>query len=869
MVTSTSNNAIMTARTAATMKQSSPKWAVAAAASSLMVVVLMASSTVTAAATATASAASEQQQQQQPIFRVRHRRNNNNNRGLQDLQQGQEQFDTMMNVIPTLSQDDGMIDAELPPLTLELIGTNGTQLSLPALFQIEFTMSDYLTELLQDRWPDTSSNNVDIDGSSNVDGIAYNNNGEVIKPVPALNRVRTIVVSDAPMYEDEDEDDTTAGGNGGNGGRGRGRHLEFTQSIHRLDRNHNRPRQQQQQQHRLQQHRHLRLLQQQQQRELQQAEDAAGTAMIGNTLQLVATLTFVDQSPPPAGDVETSSTTPETETETGNGTEGAEGDDNSLRQSAPADAEAAAAFFSLPDEESLEVAAGDAWNDMNFYFGNFLYPAVTINANDPAVQEEFLDLRGVESGSLYPTSAPVDVDVTTPTSPPDDEEEEEEEDPVEEPATATTAAPTEASGGSVTLTGSGGSDGDRGNTIASINDETYASQNSGDGGVDPLYPAIAAGVACFLCTIIVLGYRRQARHSELIGNKSDLNLDDGEEPPIHVHNSTFLDDGEEEIEVEDEHIKRERSMVGIQCGPSRRNRNDHDYDQFSSGDDYGSSSQRDSNYNFNYDYDLNGIGDDGANPGSRSMRDMYGGSSLVDDTQSEQSSAGYDGGNSRNNYVPQQYQQSASTRNSSEADELDIYASLSPEEKKIFLRYINQGYPVQQAKDMILSDRGQGPPRSRRQQPSSRSPEEKIQSELMPDGHTMIHIPSNLDGGGSSGGRGGGSRIIGHDGQIMLHGNSSNRRQQHGSRSMRVMMTETASSIGSNSFDDRDYLRNASSGSLNGPVADPIMEHGESSGGGTNNRFSFNRSSKSSSRQQQRPVRGQVADPNVMSLPDY
>ena len=175
---------------------------------------------------------------------------------------------------------------------------------------------------------------------------------------------------------------------------------------------------------------------------------------------------------------------------------------------------------SLPSESALQGVAGDAWNDLNNFLTNYLY--VAIGAQGETVQQEFMNLESVKTVQDFPTSPPTAAPTPPPTS------------ATEDTTDKDTPQEGDADGGD-------GSD----PSIAQVNDSSNLVAQE---GMNPLYPALIAGLTVFLCTIIVLGYRRH-RSTELIGNK---------EESLEVRN-TFTQDGDEELEVEDPYMKGQYS----------------------------------------------------------------------------------------------------------------------------------------------------------------------------------------------------------------------------------------------------------------------------------------------------------------------
>ncbi|KAG7337597.1 hypothetical protein IV203_021853 [Nitzschia inconspicua] len=390
------------------------------------------------------------------------------------------------------------------------------------------------------------------------------------------------------------------------------------------------------------------------------------------------------------------------------------GNTNNQGSNAESDTNTKNGALSLPPDEMLVGAAGDAWNDLTV-FEEYLFDAIGRQGSE--VVAEFANLQSVSSTAVFPTTPPTVAPTTTPTD-------------------ETSPADPDETGDKV---------------VSSINDSSNL--QAPQTGIDPLYPALIAGIAVFLCTIIVLGYRRR-RSSDLIGNKAD--------PAVNVHD-TFTLDGDEEIEVED-------PFVDQRLKKSRR--------QSSQSDDSDSD-----------DIAGRGLGLCGRNPicAPRTVDPiLYQPSFEEEDRDHER-------------YSEQSRFRSPPIAGVPQED-MDLYADLTPAEKKQFLRYMHSGMSIEEASRLVLESRQNHlstsavPTSSRRgmsmadQHLDPRQQQQyshQINSEVMPDGQTTVHIPHYMSG---------------HPVPARPHNRS-------------LVLEEADSSVDS-SFDDRDYHRHNSGGGM-------------------------------------------------------
>ncbi len=450
-------------------------------------------------------------------------------------------------------------------------------------------------------------------------------------------------------------------------------------------------------------------------RTLQDAGDDGGPA--GVEVDLRATLTFRDAGDgAAAGDVEGATDIEFNDAEP----------DSESTSSSPSSA-------SVPSQEALEGAAGDVWNDLSTF--ETVYLADVLSAEDESLRQEFASLDSMTTAAVFPTSAPASpgtappVALTAPTEAP-----------------TATPAPTPA------------------RVVAGINDSAVPPPQQD--GMNPLWPALIVGIAVFLCTIIVLGIRRQRHIDDLIGNKSD--------PSIHVHDNMTLE-GDEEIEVED------RLFAGAGGTEDRDDAAEGIvYLQPPDVSDFALSS--------GIDDDRNGAA--GVGGYRRSNRASSRPSGVI--------------ASPRNSM--QQHREDQSPPSSSRilevppTEDYDTYATMDATEKRAFLTLIRSGMSVPDASEQILIDRqhhpavgaGSGLSGERRSLGGGRmsaSARQKLQSEIMADGQTMVHIPQHLADNG----------VVGPSAQPRQYTPS--------------MLMSEASSVAS-SFDDREYLQVGDDGAI-------------------------------------------------------
>ncbi|KAL3922406.1 MAG: hypothetical protein SGILL_002221 [Bacillariaceae sp.] len=529
----------------------------------------------------------------------------------------------LLDFIPTFSEDG--INAEMPVLKLQLQGLSGEPLSDNAYDAIQYAMSDYLRDFLQEKWPSTSTSDYDA-GAQGDAAEARNEDGSSskINAIPALTNVKTEILADRPIAR-----------------------------------------------------RSLRS------RDLQAA---------GNEVDVLATLTFRDLESAAAS-------------ENNGGIEYHQGDSDS----------------SVPSEEVLSAAAGDAWNDLTA-FEEYLFEAV--GREDDTVKQQFVTLEGLASAEDFPTSPPTAA--PTPAATPE--------------ATTATEGTTGGDGGDET-------DADRGDsTVAGVEEGNPVVQSSG--GINPLYPALIAGFAVFLCTIIVLGYRRR-RPTDLIGNKDEH---------VQVHD-TFNLDGDEEIEVENPYFESDKK----QKNKSRSFRSRSVKQPQDDMDDDNSEVENRSKPTFCV-----------RPPGMRAPQnlDQTYDESFEEDEQYESEHSG----------IP------PPSIGDVDREDMDLYADLTQAEKQQFLRYMHSGMSIEEASQLVLEARQNHAsarylPQGGSGSTSTRS-KQRLDSEVMADGRTTVHIPEQLADGNAP----------------------SSRRFQSS-----LVLAETDSSVNS-SFDDRDYHQSSKRG---------------------------------------------------------
>jgi hypothetical protein len=183
----------------------------------------------------------------------------------------------------------------------------------------------------------------------------------------------------------------------------------------------------------------------------------------------------------------------------------------------------------VPSELELEFAAGYAWNDLTSFRNHLLVAATIENL------ETFQGIENIDSLEDFPAGVDQEAEDTTLV---EDEEEEQqnEEDPseVEPEVTAPSGSSLNVAAASSSL------------------------RESGTDRMNPLWPSLIVGLAVFLFTIIILGYRKhKARGNDQFffgRGRSNGSFKKPDNVLIHVNlnddNSTMQ--GDEEIEVEDQ-----------------------------------------------------------------------------------------------------------------------------------------------------------------------------------------------------------------------------------------------------------------------------------------------------------------------------
>jgi hypothetical protein len=348
---------------------------------------------------------------------------------------------------------------------------------------------------------------------------------------------------------------------------------------------------------------------------------------------------------------------------------------------------------SVPSEEVLLGAAGDLWNDLSTFINEYLYKTLAAEG----VEAEFANLDTVVSKEVFPTSPPTESPTSAPTStnnvPPEDENSQVDNNE---------------------------------NSVSQIVDSSNMNAQP-DSSVNPLYLALGVGVTVFLCTVIVLGMRRQ-RHTELIGNKPEA---------VAVH-ERYNQDGEQEIEVEDHYFSSCNTQV-----PGAVSNNRGAAGRGICGMLSPRSRALDNTYDDSFDEDLDG-----------EHLDSHG---SVDDEDPAPSIAGV------------------------AREDMDLYADLTSDEKQLFLEYMHSGMSIEEASQQILEDRQRRSSvmRSPRASYGQRKSNQRLRSEVMSDGKTMVHIPQHLS-----------------------HPSARKFAQP-------MLLSEADSSVAS-SFDDREYYANHS-----------------------------------------------------------
>jgi hypothetical protein len=621
----------------------------------------------------------------------------------------------LFEFIPTFSEDG--TDAELPLLSIQLLATNmttdgtTTMLSEDAYDAIQIAMNEYITEALGNtRWSSTNSIN---------------------PTTPIMSGVRSEIIAERILYMVPDRRQRSLLRNIGGGS------ISSSRSSSR--------------------------------RTLQDSGD-------GVEIDLKATLTFRD------GKADEDGTTTEveaSENEIGTGDIEFNNDGDSVESSTAS----STSTLSVPSQQELEAAAGDIWNDLSTFENVYLADVLAREENE-ALRQEFVNIESMASATVFPTSAPSSTAAATNA-------------PVS--LTAPTEAPSTITAPETTSTPT------IGDMIAGIN-EAEAPPVQRD-GINPLWPALIVGIAVFLFTIILLGYRRQRYLDDLIGNKAD-------DMSLHIHDSMTLS-GDEEIEIEDP-VYQPDAMDEVGDGTDRGIVSNRNIPTSGGGATFEASdaavpSSNNNNYNIlthsvpypfstlkgrTYDVSLKG-GNDGPNATRSST--TYGRTDMTGSVfSSNRTSSGgliksprssmhnHRRGQSKHDEPPPTHVLEIPPTE----EDYDTYATMDSSEKRTFLRLIKSGMSVPDASEHILKERQlrysaktddggrsssthSGVIRSLSGRMSS-SAKQTLQSEIMEDGKTTVHVPQHLT--------------------------------DSSAQYIPCMMMSEASSVAS-SFDDREYLQ--------------------------------------------------------------
>ena len=180
-----------------------------------------------------------------------------------------------------------------------------------------------------------------------------------------------------------------------------------------------------------------------------------------------------------------------------------------------------------PSELELNFAAGHAWNDLSSFQNHLLVAALIDNIST------FDGMQKIDAVETFPDNVQAE-EIVVVEEVVGEEGNEEEEEVQEDPPRGDVQSPS--TGSSL--------------NIASANS---AVKQSGTDRLNPLWPALIVGIAVFLFTIILLGYRKhKSRENDPFsfgrGRGFSKKTDD---VMIHIINDTSTLEGDEEIEVED------------------------------------------------------------------------------------------------------------------------------------------------------------------------------------------------------------------------------------------------------------------------------------------------------------------------------
>ncbi|OEU09892.1 hypothetical protein FRACYDRAFT_248142 [Fragilariopsis cylindrus CCMP1102] len=234
----------------------------------------------------------------------------------------------------------------------------------------------------------------------------------------------------------------------------------------------------------------------------------------GNQITIETTLSFRDDDDDKSEDEDS---------EIGTGTATRESDNDTPNTSA-----------AVPSEDELEFLAGIAWNDLTMFINHLLVAATIEQTTDI-----FDALISITSKKLYysnPTTTDTATETetiteseteteATPATATDSETEPEEQEQVAEEIVVTTGTNNEddeeeeaegnnqdASRGDINdifVDNNNNSQGNDYNVAAASEASSQLSQNNSTDRLNPIWPALIVGIAFFLFTIIMLGYRHQ------------------------------------------------------------------------------------------------------------------------------------------------------------------------------------------------------------------------------------------------------------------------------------------------------------------------------------------------------------------------
>eukprot|EP00535_Pseudo-nitzschia_heimii_P009770 CAMPEP_0197191736 /NCGR_PEP_ID=MMETSP1423-20130617/23931_1 /TAXON_ID=476441 /ORGANISM="Pseudo-nitzschia heimii, Strain UNC1101" /LENGTH=712 /DNA_ID=CAMNT_0042644465 /DNA_START=188 /DNA_END=2326 /DNA_ORIENTATION=+ len=354
----------------------------------------------------------------------------------------------------------------------------------------------------------------------------------------------------------------------------------------------------------------------------------------------------------------------------------------------------------VPSDLELEIAAGYAWNDLSS-FRNHLLVAATIESLDT-----FRDLSSIDSLETFPTDEKVGEEIVVAEGAEDvTEEGNEDEEAVYFSDEAELEEPVR---GDVVVAPNPGS-------TLNVAAASASLTQSGTDRLNPLWPALIVGIAVFLCTIIILGYRKQkVRSKDPFGG---IGIERPDNVLVHIVNDNSALEGDEEIEVEDQLFSHPTPYESRKEWKKQERDLDKEYAASCLKPAtmvLASSTPPSTSAVSEIEEDLEDENDDGAVRKKRNCLHSIGARRKAKRVNLyEQDSMAFDSNSSRGIYPPRRVDLTE-TRNTSPwsytsrtGEEVKLYnhGDLSKKERNKFAKYIGAGLTLQEASEQVLSDR--------------------------------------------------------------------------------------------------------------------------------------------------------------------